>query len=225
MIEYEPLIAKARALLAIIDPSNNASQGEMDNARSLLERMLDKNEWLRKALADSDRQVFILDCISPRRRDKPSKHIELARLASQCINFTTGDPKRPRKLRVVDYFTPVKGCRPDKCWRVYAVEVEMTKSEFDEWRACFNHYAPEFIETLEELKAEAKASRLALKMSLSGFVHKHGIFGPPDDESVKSLSSEKLAALMAAIQAAKGSQFSRGRMALGSGSNLLASTP
>jgi hypothetical protein len=221
MNEFEPLIAKARALLAIIDPSNNASQGEVDNARTLLERLLERHEWLRRALVDSDRQTFQLECVSPRRRDKPGKHIELARLASQCIDFTTGDPKRSRKLRLVDYFTPVKGLRPDKCRRVYAVEVDMTKSEFDEWRACFNHYAPEFLETLEELKAEVKAARLALKMSLHGFVHKHNIFGPSDDVPAKPLSPEKLAALMAAIRAAKGAQFSRGRMALSGGSNLL----
>lgn len=116
-----------------------------------------------------------------------------------------------------------RGPKEEKAFRIYVIEAEVTDLEFEEWRDCFHHYAADFWETAEDLKREARAAAKAAKMALTGFVCRHGIFPPEEDDGKedKPMSPERLAALIAAANAARGEGFVRGRGKLEQGGLLL----
>lgn len=210
MKSYESILAKCRKLAALADPNNGGSEGETENAKAMLERLMAEYSITAADFDPAHRKPYDLLCVSRRLRTKPVKEKQLVQLAAQCLGLVTGDPAASVRCRIVDYFTPQRGLKPDKLWRVYEVTAEVTEAEAQEWQECFQHYIEDFLETIAELRQQVRAANRALKFALHGFACRHNIFAPSNEtESEKPLPPEKLAAILAAAQASKGEKWQR----------------
>lgn len=223
MKDYDSILAKARKLAALAGDTA-ATDGERDNAQRMLEAHCLRYGITAERLAVSARRQRQLECIVPGRSFKPVRSMDLLYLACQCLWFVIGE-KRDVFKSSDEVFRTVKkkrGLAEEKGFQIYVAKAQVTDLEFDEWRACFHHYAADFWLSVEDLKVQAKIAAKAVKMALSGFVHRHGIFPPSTkDEKEEPLSPEKLAALIAAMNAARGEGFVRGRGKLEQGGLLL----
>lgn len=210
MQDFESILSKCRKLAALCDPSNGASAGEIANAKAALARLMSEHDIEAADFDPAHRVPYSLLCISRRRNAKPVREKALTQLAVQCLALITGAKIRAT-YRLVDYFTPQKGLMPDKRWRVYEVTAEVTVAEASEWRECFQHYVESYLETLADLRAVARAANRAVKLSVSGFAAKHRIYPESDgtEQAGKPVSPEKIAAIIAAMQASKGDAWER----------------
>lgn len=206
MSEYESTLAKARKLLAL---ATRGVGGEAANARALLDAHLQRHGLTLEALADAKRTMRELKCVSRFKKDKPSRNLDLVRLAVQVLKHVTGDGKRRFRVIKGEIFIPQRGLKADKSYRIYLVGAEVTELEWQDWFDCFDHYAPDFLALQTELIERRRTATLAAKMALSGFCHRYDIFPPSESEREEGeeISPEKAAALIAAMRAAGGSKW------------------
>jgi hypothetical protein len=220
MKEFESRLATARKLSALANPANGGLPGEIDNARRMLAQHLEKYGLTPEMLSTQDRRRRDIECISLLRGQKPVCNLDLVRLAKQCLAFVVGE-NRAVYYHKADHFTPQKGPKPDKRWRIYIAEAEVTELEYEEWRACFQHYVLDFLASKEDLKQKVKLAQAACKVALEGFIHRHQIFPPSSQRAAKGLSPDELAALIAALTSARGEAWQRPAGKLDTGRLLL----
>lgn len=196
----ESTLAKARALAAMIAPDSGASDGERQNAGAALARLLERH-GLRLADLDSSKR-------EP--RSWFVRNRQLVNVAAQIVAVVTGDGTHPVGYRRTKSEIPQRGLKVKEVagWEVLT---DLTKAEYEDWRAMLWHYLPLYEATVAELNARAKAANLAKKKAFAGFAHKFRLFPPAKDRERKGRapSLAELSAIMAAMSAAQGEAWKR----------------
>lgn len=195
---------------------NGASDGERSNAQAALAAHCARYGITPESLGESSRRLRTIICKSPFKYQKPKKDLDLARLCVQIFRYVVGDSSREVRSSYTEIDLPCRGLKI-KLVKVYQVSAPVTDLEYEDWKECFEHYAPDFIETMDELRAAASRAAAARKHGFPGFIHKHDLF-PPDAKEGKRRKAS--AGLIAALLAAKGSSWEK-RQKLQPG-NLLA---
>lgn len=199
---HEAVLAKARKLAALADPRNGGTFGEISAARAALARHMEQHGLTPQDIDPAERTEHYLDCW-PVGRPRPKACKDLLKLAVQCLAFVTGTQQKiwPHD-RII---TP--GKRPVK---IYVAKAKCTPREAAEWQACFAHYAPALLDSLDDARAKVAQARRILQHTLSGFIHRHDIFPAPTGESGPSqLTEAEIAAICAAMHAARGHKWER----------------
>jgi len=194
---YESALMKARKLAAL---AAGGVEGERENAQEALRRHLEKHGLKLEQLRTDDRLDRDLDCWMP--GTKPLAQTEVVKLAVQCLCFVMNQPVKCFQVRTRREWLDRKKKR---VWvPCYFVRATLTELEFEDWKACFLHFLPDFLETERRMK-------LALKQCLNGFVHQHRIFRDTqeNEECDGNLSREELEALIDAMRGAQGSKWQR----------------
>ncbi len=207
MKDFESILAKARKLAAMVDAASGASDGERANAERMLREHCERYDIKPESLSQSARQERTLLLVpDPRYREigpddlKPSLDRGLVGLAVHTWMYVTGEQlqQRPIFTRRTDFWTPRRK-KDDKCWTVSEAVVEATPMEFDDWRDCFYHYAPDFVQGQARLKANLKAIQKAVANYRSAFVNAHDLFAPDEPISTHKPSlAEQIAQRVAA---------------------------
>lgn len=168
--QFESLRMKARKLAAL---AARGVDGEREAAQAKLQAFLTRWNITLESLDAGERKTRELVCVLDPKR--PKKDADLARLAWQCVKYIMGfAPEAASFLRTQQIKRP-KGKAQQV--RFYVHHVDMSKAEFEDWEACFQHYGPAFEATRARL-------RRALRAALKGFIHAQDIFPPPEDSKV-----------------------------------------
>lgn len=194
--EFESLRMKARKLAAL---AARGEGGERETAQRKLEAFLRQHGMTLDSLEASERRSRELVCVLDPKKPRADK--DLARLAFQCCVHVLGYCPEAASYRRKAVVKSVKGkARPVA---FYVHHVDMNDAEFEDWQACFYHYAPAFEDTRVRL-------RRALRAALKGFIRAHNLFPPPDDsKESKPLSPAELQALIDAMSNSQGDKWQR----------------
>lgn len=207
MIEeiHESILVKARKLLIL---SQEGVGGERANALRAFNQHLKRHGLTIDDIDDTVRTAQEMECVS-RYDEKPTRNIEMAKLAIITLRYVAGDPDRDFHIMKGEKFFPVRGLKPDRSCRIYLVRAEVTRLEWRDWRDCFEHYAPDFLELQEKLNRQRLAAHRAAKAAFSGFVNKHQIFPPTKESSEEGGKADpaRLAAVLTAMRASGGSAW------------------
>lgn len=195
----ESVLAKARALSAMIAADSGASDGERRNAGVALARLLDRYGLTLDEL-DSSNRVERTWLVYKRQH---------ANLAAQIAGVVAGDGRHPVMYRKKRVEIPQRGLKLKEV-TAWEVSTNLTKAEDEDWRAMLWHYQPLFEAACEELNQRARLANLAKKKALSGFAHKFNLFGPAKEQKKgRGCSMKELAAILAAANAAQGEAWKR----------------
>ena len=195
--QYESALMKARKLAAL---AAGGVEGERENAQEALRRHLERHGLRLEQLRTDDRLDRDLDCWMP--GTKPLARMDVVALAVQCLVFVMNQKVKCFQVRSRREWQDRKGKR---LWvPCLFVRATLTELEFEDWKACFLHFLPDFLESHRRMK-------LALKQCLNGFVHQHRIFRERLEGEVAEcdLSREQIEALIAAMRGAQGSRWER----------------
>ncbi len=193
---FESLRMKARKLAAL---AARGVGGEREAAAQKLQAFLARHGLTLESLEAGERRWCELECVVDPTR--PTKDNDLARLAVQCLVYVMQcDVPREAALRPRMIETSKGRRRKAQFW---VMRAQLTPPEFEDWVACFGCHAPAFVKCRQRL-------RLALKRALSGFIHSHGIFPPPNaDDKAKPLSAAELQALLDVMRSSEGKKWER----------------
>lgn len=196
---YESLLRKARGLIAMADPANNATESERLAAQTALDQLVARYHLDLSALDESKREWRTLHVKTRFRDQTPRPDKQLALFARVCLAYVLEDFQRPFRIFITEEEVPTRGFTI-KMRRLHAVEAMVTKDEFDDWRDCFNHYAPDLYELLRERRAAVREAKSALNHTWSAFCDTNDIIPPlPEDTRRKRPSfNQQLAAMLAA---------------------------
>lgn len=204
---YEPALVKARKLAALADPASGASKGEIENAQRMLEAHCERHGITAEKLKASNRKRLGIVCISI--HHKPTKDLDLSSIAAQILRFVVGENVNKIRDLYVEMVTILASPKSKKRVKVYRITAMVTELEHEEWRECFDHYAPEFVETRKKLRANQKLANRALKMARAAFVNQHSIFPPDVEKSDQESSLEEMLALRMAMGCVQGEAWER----------------
>lgn len=229
--EFESILEKARKLQAMMAPGSGATGGEKANALALLERLLlSKGLTMQDLLLHSDGQRErrgVLIAPTPHWQNwshlpwKPRQERGLITLAIHSFWYAVGESIAMRDARFGEEFIPwrapakrkAKRTRPAVAKnlpiRLETLSADMTKLEFEEWSACFYHYAPDFIEGLESVRAAQRKATRAVSKFAGVFVNEFHLFGPDSLPSEHEISREDLEAMWAAAGHVQGNRWER----------------
>jgi hypothetical protein len=196
---YESLLRKARGLIALADPANNAPEGERQSAQKTLDELVARYGLDLSALDESKREWHTL-LVKTRFRDQtPRPDKQLALFARVCLAYVLEHFERPFRIFITEEEIPTRGLTI-KMRRLHAVEAMVTNEEFHDWRDCFEHYAPDLYELLRKRRAAVREAKSALDHTWSAFCDTNDIIPPlpvatrPKDPSL----NQRLAAMLAA---------------------------
>lgn len=190
MKDFDSILAKARKLAALADEASGATDGERENAAWMLREHCDRYGISKESLSTSARKVFALPLVpDPRYREvgrddlRPERHRDWLSLGVHTWMFVCGEPleQRPLSPRKTDWFTPRRK-KDEKVWQIWELVGDMTAMEFDDWRACFYHYAPAYADGLRRIRAQMKAIRKVAADFGGAFVNYHSLFPPAEIE-------------------------------------------
>lgn len=221
MSDFESILAKARKLAALAAADSGAEEGERANAQRMLEEHLTRHDITLEALKQQQIKRREMDVCSLRKTDKPCLHVKLRNLAVNLFWYVVGDSKRAVYYRRGEVYRPTRGPGPDQTFRVWVVLADCTELEFEDWKACFYHFAPAYLDSEAELRNNIKALQKALKSMLGIFVNKHHILPPDAKQCRKEPTMEEMLAAMIARQAVKGERWERPTARLEQGGFLL----
>lgn len=187
---YESILATARKLAAIAEPSNNAAPAEIEAASKALAALIERYDLKPEDLDESRRVWQALICKSRFKDQPPRIDKNLAMLARVIFAYIVGDMGRRVRIYKTEIELPMRGLAV-KMKSVLACEAECTDLEYNEWRDCFEHYAPAFIEANDELRREASLAASAYKFAWSNFAVDNDIT-PPMPESPPPTLKESL---------------------------------
>lgn len=192
--KFESLRMKAQKLAAL---AARGEGGEREVAAAKLAAFLAAHGLTLESLDASERHTRELVCVLDPK--KPRADEDLARLAFQCCVYVLGYCPEVASYRRKEVVKNAKGkARPVA---FYVHRVDLTDQEFEDWQACFGHYAQDFEATRVRL-------RRALRAALKGFIHAHELFSPPDDsKESKPLTSAEMQALIDAMRQAQGDKW------------------
>jgi hypothetical protein len=191
--EFETARMKARKLAAL---AARGVGGERETAQHMLARHLKVHGLSLRDLADEEqRQARDLDagpCPAALKND-------MTGLLANCLAFVL-----QHRVLIVTGLARVdkaKGRKRAGKVRHLIACAELTQAELEDWKECFEHYRPAFLETRKRL-------HLAARKALDGFLSQHNIFAPSDGGGA-DLSPEELEALIAAMRASSGETWQR----------------
>jgi hypothetical protein len=211
--DFESILAKARKLAALAAADSGAEEGERATAQRMLEEHLARHDITLEALKQQQMKRRELDVCTLRRTDKPGLHAKLRSLAVNLFWYVVGDSKRAVYYRKGEVYRPTRGAGPDQTFRVWVVLADCIELEFEDWRACFHHFAPAYLDSEEQLRRDIKALQKALQKALKSllgiFVNKHHILPPDAKQCSKEPTMEEMLAAMIARQAVKGERWER----------------
>jgi len=195
-LKFESLRMKARKLAAL---AARGEGGEREVAAAKLSAFLASHGLTLESLEAGEKRTRELICVLDPK--KPKADQDLARLAFQCIVIVLGYIPEGASYKRRDVVKNAKGkARPVT---FFVQHVDLTDAEFEDWQACFGHYAPAFEATRVRL-------RRALRAALKGFIHAHELFSPPDDsKEAKPLSPAEIQALIDAMRNSQGEKWER----------------
>lgn len=214
---YESILLKARKLAAMADPANGAAPAEIEAAEKALAELVARYHIKPDDLDESKREMRLLICKSRFRDQPPKLDKNLAYFARVCFAYIVGDINRKTRIFQTEIELPTRGLAV-KMRQVHAVEAFCTECEYSEWKECFEHYAPDFIEMNDELRREKAQAAFNFKHSWSNFCGENDIMPPLPDAPEPTLA-DKLKA-MSLPKAPKVSPWQKGGKL--AGSNLLA---
>lgn len=208
MKDFDSILAKARKLAALADAQSGAAEGERENAERMLREHCERYGIKPESLSLSAREEHCLLLVpDPRYREigpddlKPSRNRGLITLAIHTWMYVTGEDIKQRRMgvRKTDFWTPRRK-KDDRAWPVFEAVVEATPMEFDDWRDCFYHYAPDFLIGQSDLRANLRALKKAVANYEGAFVNAHDLFPPSayDGPRKESTLAERLATRVAA---------------------------
>jgi len=209
MSDFESILVKARKLAALAAADSGATEGERANAQRMLEEHLARHDITQESLKQQQMKRRELDVCSLRKTDKPGLHAKLRALAANLFWYVVGDSKRAVYYRKGELSRPSRGAGPDQTFRVWVVLADCTELEFEDWRACFYHFAPSYLDSEAELRANIKALQKAMSRLLGIFVNTHRILPPDAKMSRKEPTMEEMLAAMIARKAVKGERWER----------------
>jgi len=188
--------------------------GEAANARKLLDQHCLKHRIDLATLSDNDRQPRLLPIVVKAPGWKPKKDKRLVNLATQCLRYVCGtDAITFSDVYTVRYEagtkTKTKTKRKRSAAVVFEVEARVTLAEWEDWRSCFDHYAPFFWEMQKKLIRQQRQLAAAIKKSVSVFINHHDLFPPDAGESNATPTPEEIATYRAASRAVFGETWQR----------------
>jgi hypothetical protein len=194
--KFESLRMKARKLAAL---AARGVGGERNVAAAKLTAFLALHGMTLDSLEASERRTRELVCVLDPK--KPRADEDLARLAFQCCVYVLGYCPEGASYRRKEVMKNAKG--KARTVAFYVHHVDMTEPEFEDWQACFGHYAQAFEATRVRL-------RRMLKAALKGFIQAHELFSPPDDsQESKPLTAAELQAVLDAMRNSQGDKWER----------------
>lgn len=195
-LRFESLRMKARKLAAL---AARGEGGEREVAAAKLSAFLAAHGLTLESLEAGEKRTRELVCVLDPK--KPRADQDLACLAWQCVVYVLGHSPEATSYRRKDVVKNAKGKARPVAFFVH--HVDLTDAEFEDWQACFAHYAPAFEATRVRL-------RRALRAALKGFIHAHELFSPPDDsKEAKPLSPAEMQALIDAMRNSQGERWER----------------
>jgi hypothetical protein len=233
--EFESLLEKSRKLQALIADGSGATEGERQAALAALDRLLARYRLSPDALAvllSARRAMHWLllaphpsATVWPEMRWKARHEEALLSLAAHCFWFVAGTQLHERNpdFEWKVFNTTKRSARSKvgpKTVQLRNLGAMMTDIEFEEWRSCFYHYAPDFIRGLETVRKAARVAARAVKVFPGSFVNVHELFGPDSVPSTKPLTTDQVNAMRSAARHVTGEGWNKSTAALG-GSFLL----
>jgi hypothetical protein len=205
-MNFESARMKALKLLAL---ASRGVGGEAENARKMLEAHCAKHGINIATLADCERSPRKLLVAVNERAWQPKPCMELAQLAVQCLRYILEqDDVKLGSVRRIKYVYRRNLKSKAKVCEVYEVEADTTLAEWEDWRSCFDYYAPHFWQTKVQLELQKQKIAKALKQSLHVFINYHNLF-PPDAGKAEMPTPEEIAAYQAAAAAVSGDKWER----------------
>lgn len=191
---FNGVLVRARKLAAIIAPDSGAAPAERDTAQKALDALVE--EWNLKAddVAPEHRQSKSVIVRSRYREHKPRRDKDLALFCRVCLWYVVGE-LRDCIQRKTEIELPSKGLRIPMA-PVFEVEASVTDREFWEWKDCFDHYAPDFVDHIAELREHAKQAAFNLRNGWAVFCEDNGVIPPLPTPTKKSSLEDKLRALL-----------------------------
>lgn len=203
-MNYESARMKALKLLAL---ACRGVGGEAANAKRLLDEHCSKHGISLDTLTDSDRSMRSLPVAVKHAAWKPKPDIRLAQLAVQCLRYVKGtDNVGFESLSKSEHPSARKTKRPKY---VYSIEAELTLAEWEDWRSCFDHYAPLMWVMQTRLEKQRRQIQAAIKRTVSVFINEHHLFPPDAGSSDSQATPEEIAAYQAAAAAVTGHTWTR----------------
>lgn len=178
---FESILARARKLAAMADPANGASPQEQETARVALEELRERYDLKPEDIDEASRERRGFVAKSRYRDQKPRLDKNLAMMARVCFAYVVGDITRKVRIVKTEEEVPTRGFSI-KTRAVYFVEADCTLREYDEWRDCFDHYAPDFIEMNDERREALKQAKYEYENAWAHFCGENDIV-PPLPES------------------------------------------
>lgn len=203
-MNYESARMKALKLLAL---ACRGVGGEADNARQLLEAHCARHGISIDTLTANDRSTRALNIVVKSPKWKPKRDMQLAQLAVQCLRYIKGTDDI--QLGGVLNFPWPSTRKRKKPLVVFCIEAELTLAEWEDWRSCFDHYAPALWEMQTQLQKQRRQIQAAIKRSLSVFINTHHLFPPDAGSKGGQPTEEEIAAYRTAAAAVTGDKWDR----------------
>lgn len=177
--DFESALAKAHKLQAMADPDSGATPAERETAEKLLADHCQRHGITADKLRTSDRRWRELLLFGQWGFPTDDR---IHALAVATLFYVTDDGERPVKCE--DYAEPgtfskarlKKGKSKAKAEILRCVKAEVTDFEFDQWRECFLHYAPEFMAHQKKMQDQLAIARRAERRSHIAFININDLF-------------------------------------------------
>ena len=193
---FESLRMKAQKLAAL---AARGEGGEREVASAKLSAFLAAHGLTLESLEAGEKRARELVCVIDPKKPRADK--DLAKLGWQCLVYVLGYSPKADCYKRKDVVKNAKG--KARFVAFYVHHVDLTEAEFEDWQACFAHYAPAFEATRVRL-------RRALRAALKGFIHAHELFAPPEDvKEAKPLTPAEMQALIDAMRNSQGDKWER----------------
>lgn len=203
-MNYESARMKALKLLAL---ACRGVGGEAENAKRLLEKHCARHGISIDTLTSDDRSMRSLPIAVKHPAWKPKLDIRLAQLAVQCLRYIKAtDNLDFQSLSKCEYPSARKTKKPKY---VYSIEAELTLAEWEDWRSCFDHYAPLMWKMQLHLEKQRRQIQAAIKRTVGVFINEHHLFPPDAGSNDSQPTPEEIAAYQAAAAAVTGDTWTR----------------
>jgi len=193
MSAHIPTLVRARKLLAIIDPASNAAATERAFAQQRLEQLMAETDLTLDDLVDAPRteRAIVIE-------------LGFIKVAAHIARWIAND----NEIRFdVHPFRDASKRKPTE--QMVHLHAWLSDPEAKDWFTACEYYRRLWRQSRENLQQQLKTMRQALKHLSEGFIHKFELYGPPQDLPHEKLTPAQIAALRAAMWAARGQKWHR----------------
>lgn len=205
---FESVLARARKFAAIIAADSGAAPAEVETAQKALDELTATYGLTDEDVAPEHRHPKSVIVRSRYREHKPRRDKDLALFCRVCLWYVVGE-LRDSIQRKTEIELPSKGLSV-KLAPVFEIEASVTDREFWEWKDCFDHYAPDFVDHIADLREAQKQAAFNLKNGWAVFCEDNGVV-PPLPKSTRQPSMDEALRALCMPGAKKVSSWQRGR--------------